>query len=36
LKDVQFENGIIEVDIAAPNLASFVGIVFRFENTGDH
>jgi hypothetical protein len=36
LKDVQFENGIIEVDIAAPNLASFVGIVFRFENAGDH
>ncbi len=36
LKDVVFENGVIEVDIAAPNLASFVGIVFRFENAGDH
>lgn len=36
LKDVVFEDGVIEVDIAAPNLASFVGIVFRFENAGDH
>lgn len=36
LKDVVFENGVIEVDIAAPNLASFVGIVFRFESAGDH
>jgi hypothetical protein len=36
LKDVVFENGVIEVDIAAPNQASFVGIVFRFENAGDH
>lgn len=37
LKDAVFEDGVIEVDIAAPaNLASFVGIVFRFENADDH
>ncbi len=36
LKDVAFENGVIEVDIAAPDLRSFVGIVFRFENESDH
>jgi hypothetical protein len=36
LKDVEFEDGIIEVDIAAPTLRSFVGIVFRFENEDDH
>lgn len=36
LKDVVLENGVIEVDIAAPNLRSFVGIVFRFENEDDH
>lgn len=36
LKDVTFEDGVIEADIAAPNLRSFVGIVFRFENTDDH
>jgi len=36
LKDVVFENGVIEVDIAAPNLRSFIGIVFRFENEADH
>ncbi len=36
LKDVAFENGVIEVDIAAPNLRSFIGIVFRFENEADH
>lgn len=36
LKDAEFENGVIEVDIAAPNLRSFVGIVFRFENVDDY
>jgi hypothetical protein len=36
LKDVVFEDGVIEVDIAAPALRSFVGVVFRFENTEDH
>lgn len=36
LKDVAFENGVIEVDIAAPNLRSFIGVVFRFENEADH
>lgn len=36
LKDVAFENGVIEVDIAAANLRSFVGVVFRFENEADH
>ncbi|HYO90456.1 MAG TPA: hypothetical protein VEQ40_02425 [Pyrinomonadaceae bacterium] len=36
LKDVVLENGVIEVDIAAPNLRSFVGIVFRFENEDEH
>jgi hypothetical protein len=36
LKDVVMEDGVIEVDIAAPTTRSFVGIVFRFENTDDH
>lgn len=36
LKDVAFENGVVEVDIAAPNLRSFVGIVFRLEKEGDY
>jgi hypothetical protein len=36
LKDVVFEDGVIEVDIAAPTLRSFVGVVFRFENPEDH
>jgi hypothetical protein len=36
MKDVVFEDGVIEVDIAAPTLRSFVGIVFRFENADDH
>jgi hypothetical protein len=36
LKDVAFEDGVIEVDVAAPNLPSFVGVVFRFENEADH
>lgn len=32
LTDANFENGVIELDIAAPNLVSFVGIVFRLED----
>jgi hypothetical protein len=36
LNDVVFEDGVIEVDMAAPVLRSFMGIVFRFENTDDH
>jgi hypothetical protein len=36
LKDVEFEDGVIEVDIAAANRTSFVGIVFRFENVDNH
>lgn len=36
LKDVEFENGVIEVDMAAPTLRSFIGVVFRFENEADH
>jgi hypothetical protein len=36
LPDVVFENGVIEVDIAAQNLASFVGVVFRSEKAGEH
>ncbi len=36
LSDVVFENGVIEVDIAAPKLRSFVGFVFRFESEDDH
>ncbi|MDQ3805068.1 MAG: hypothetical protein M3416_14720 [Acidobacteriota bacterium] len=36
LKDAVFEDGVIEVDIAAPTLRSFVGIVFRFESEDEH
>jgi hypothetical protein len=39
LKDVEFENGVIEVDIAARDitpLASFVGILFRAVDENDH
>lgn len=36
LKDVVFEDGVIEVDIAAPSARSFVGIVFRFESEDEH
>jgi hypothetical protein len=33
IKDSQFENGVIELDMAAPtNLVSFVGVVFRLED----
>jgi hypothetical protein len=36
LKDAAFEDGVVEVDIAAPTTRSFVGIVFRFENEDEH
>lgn len=36
LKDASFEDGVIEVDIAAPEQRSFVGIVFRFESEDEH
>ena len=36
LKDVAFEDGVIEVDLAAPQARSFMGVVFRFENMDDH
>jgi hypothetical protein len=36
LKDVAFEDGVIEVDIAPPKQRSFMGIVFRFESDDDH
>lgn len=36
LKDVTLENGIIEVDLAAPQTTSFLGIVFRAAGTADH
>ena len=36
LKDVVFEDGVIEVDIAVPTRRSFVGVVFRFEDEDDH
>ena len=36
LKDATFEDGVIEVDVAAPTARSFVGIVFRFENEDEH
>jgi len=36
LRDVNFENGVIEVDIAAPNTPSFLGIVFRAAGASDH
>lgn len=36
LNNVAFEDGVIEVDMAAPAKPAFVGIVFRFENTDEH
>jgi len=36
LNDVVLEDGVIEVDIAAPKLRSFVGLVFRFESVDEH
>ena len=36
LKEVVFEDGVIEYDMAAPQTRSFMGAVFRFENMDDH
>ncbi len=36
LKDATLEDGVIEVDIAAPNRLSFLGVVFRLESEGDY
>ncbi|MBX7222094.1 MAG: hypothetical protein K1Y36_19235 [Blastocatellia bacterium] len=35
LKEVDFENGVIEVDIAAPSPRSFIGISFRGQSEAD-
>lgn len=36
LKDVAFEDGVIEVDMATTSLTSFVGVIFRGESADDH
>lgn len=36
LKDVAFEDGVIEVDMATTSLTSFVGILFRAESADEH
>jgi hypothetical protein len=36
LNDITFEDGVIEVDMAAPAQPSFVGVVFRFENADEY
>jgi hypothetical protein len=36
LKDVSFEDGVVEVDMATTSLTSFVGVVFRGESEDDH
>ena len=36
LKDVDFENGVIEVDVAAHGNPGFAGVVFRYQPEGDH
>jgi len=36
LKGGAFEDGVIEVDIAAPTKRSFVGVVFRFASEDEH
>lgn len=36
VKDAVFEDGTIEVDMAAPTTRSFMGIDFRFESPDDH
>jgi hypothetical protein len=36
LKDVSFEDGVVEVDLATTGLTSFVGVVFRGESADDH
>ena len=36
LKDVDFQDGVVEVDMAMTNLTSFVGVLFRAESADDH
>lgn len=36
LKDVEFENGTVEVDVAASTPVAFPGIVFRFQSPDEH
>src|ERR1051325_4662011 len=36
LKDVVFEDGVIEVDVATTSLTSFVGVVFRGQSADDY
>lgn len=36
LKDASFENGVIEVDVAAVNRPSFIGMIFRSENPDEY
>lgn len=36
VEDVDFENGVIEVDVAAHGNAGFAGVVFRYQPGGDH
>jgi hypothetical protein len=36
LKDVAFEDGMIEVDMATTSLTSFVGVIFRGESQDDY
>jgi hypothetical protein len=36
LKDVVFEDGVIEVDMATTSLTSFVGVLFRGESADDY
>ena len=36
LEDVDFEDGVIEVDVAAHGNPGFAGVVFRYQPGGDH
>jgi len=36
LKDVEFENGVIEVDIAVDGSRSYPGVIFRMESEGNY
>jgi hypothetical protein len=36
LKDVEFEDGIVEVDIAASTSVAFPGVVFRYLSPAEH
>ena len=36
LKDVEFENGVIEVDIAVDGTRSYPGIIFRMQSEADY